>query len=242
MGYNDLVLSLQSLIMVRHGESTGNVARATAVATGLEDMGIPERDADVPLSENGRAQAKALGRWLAALPDEKRPTVVLSSPYVRALETARISLEGIDVGEVRLDERLRDRELGVLYGLTPKGVTARFPEEAARKEHTGKFYYRPPGGEAWTDVALRLRVLLADLDRAHPGERVLVFSHDAVIVLARYILENLSEAEILEIEKTPLANCSVTSWINRNGTPHLLCYNDLSPLNELDGRGVNGCV
>jgi broad specificity phosphatase PhoE len=167
------VLSLQSLIMVRHGESTGNVARAMAVDAGLEDMGIPERDADVPLSKNGRAQAKALGRWLAALPAEERPTVVLSSPYVRALETARIALEGIDVGQIRFDERLRDRELGVLYGLTPKGVAARFPEEAARKERDGKFYYRPPGGEAWIDVALRLRVLLADLDREHPGGRVL---------------------------------------------------------------------
>jgi hypothetical protein len=58
-------------------------------------------------------------------------------------------------------------------------------------------------------------------------------------VLVRYILENLSEAEILEIEKTPLANCSVTSWINRGGTPHLLCYNDIA---HQDERGINGCV
>jgi broad specificity phosphatase PhoE len=239
LGYNRLVLSLESLIMVRHGESTGNVARTAAADAGLEEMDIPQRDVDVPLSENGRAQAVALGHWLAALPPEERPTLVLSSPYLRALETARISLAGIGSPKVRLDERLRDRELGSLYGLTPEGVAARFPQEAANQRRTGKFYYRPPGGESWADVALRLRVLLADLDRDHPGERVLVFAHDVVIVLARYILENLSEADILEIEKTTVANCSVTWWINRGGTAHPVCYNDLASPN---GHGVDGCA
>jgi broad specificity phosphatase PhoE len=228
VGYNDLVLSLQSLIMVRHGESTGNVARAVALRDDLEDMDLPGGEAGIPLSDNGRTQAKTLGRWLAELPVPERPTIVLSSPYVRALETARIALESIDVAEIHLDERLRDRELGALYGLTHRGVIARFPEEAARQERDGKFYYRPPGGESWTDVALRLRGVLADLDREHAGERVLVFTHDVIIVLARYILENLSEADILEIEKTPVANCSVTWWTTRCGTPHPVCYNDFS--------------
>jgi broad specificity phosphatase PhoE len=228
MGYNDLVLNVQSLIMVRHGESTGNVARAAALRDGLEDMGLPGREADIPLSDNGRAQAKVLGRWLAGLPVAERPTIVLSSPYARALETARIALEDIDVGEIHIDERLRDRELGALYGLTHQGVLARFPEEAARQERDGKFYYRPPGGESWTDVALRLRVLLADLDRDHAGERVLVFAHDVIIVLVRYILENLNEADILEIEKIPIANCSVSWWINRDGVSHPVCYNDFA--------------
>jgi broad specificity phosphatase PhoE len=233
------VLRLESLIMVRHGESTGNVARAAAMDAGLEEMDIPQRDADVPLSENGRAQAVALGHWLAGLPPEERPTLVLSSPYVRALETARISLAAIGSPPVRADERLRDRELGALYRLTPKGVTARFPEEAELQRRTGKFYYRPPGGESWTDVALRLRVLLGDLGRDHPGERVLVFTHDVIIVLARYILENLGEADIMEIEKTPVANCSVTWWTSRGGAPHPVCYNAMASPN---GHGTDGCV
>ncbi|MGI8332366.1 histidine phosphatase family protein [Actinomadura scrupuli] len=233
------MLRLESLIMVRHGESTGNVARAAAMDTGLEEMDIPQRDADVPLSDNGRAQAVALGHWLAALPPEERPTMVLSSPYVRALETARISLSGIGSPQVTPDERLRDRELGSLYGLTPNGVIARFPEEAALQRRIGKFYYRPPGGESWADVALRLRVLLGDLGRDHPGERVLVFAHDVIIVLTRYILENLTEADIMEIEKTPVANCSVTWWVSRGGSPHPVCYNDLASPN---GRGADDCA
>ena len=74
----------------------------------------------------------------------------------------------------RLDERLRDRELGILDRLTSAGVEARFLEEGERRRWLGKFYYRPPGGESWADVVLRLRSLLADLDREHPGQEVLL--------------------------------------------------------------------
>ena len=84
--------------------------------------------------------------------------VLLCSPYLRAVETARLAL-GAEAA-VTIDERLRDRELGILDALTARGVDARLPQEAARRRWLGKFYYRPPGGEAWTDVALRLRSFL----------------------------------------------------------------------------------
>ena len=208
-------MPLESLTMIRHGESTGNVARAVALSQGAEVMDIPERDADVPLSELGRGQAAAVGDRLAA---EERPDLILSSPYLRARETAEIALKASGSPATTLDERLRDREGGAFYGLTWAGITARHPDEASRFARDGKFYYRPPGGESWADVALRLRFLLAGLDG-----RVLVFSHDAVIVLARYILGGLTEAEVMEIEKTPIANCSITRWERGR----LVLYNDL---------------
>jgi len=208
-------MRLESLTMVRHGESTGNVARAAALRDGAEVMNIVERDPDVPLSELGRRQAAALGDRLATV---ERPDHVLCSPYLRTRETAEISLKAIGSPQVRLDERLRDREGGELYALTWTGIRTRFPDEARRFERDGKFYYRPPGGESWTDVALRLRTLLDGL-----GGHVLIFAHDVVITLARYILEGLTEAEILEIEKTPIANCSMTRWEHGR----LVLYNDI---------------
>ena len=75
--------------------------------------------------------------------------------------------------------------------LTSAGVEARLPEEAGRRRWLGKFYYRPPGGESWADVVLRLRSLLADLDAGIPAQGVLLVCHDAVILLIRYILEGL---------------------------------------------------
>src|SRR6478672_7143008 len=86
------------LWIVRHGESAGNVARDAAEAAGLPLIDIAERDVDVPLSELGRRQARALGAWFAQRREDERPTVVLSSPYARALETTSLILASAPSG------------------------------------------------------------------------------------------------------------------------------------------------
>src|SRR3954451_2369786 len=96
-----------ALWLVRHGESVGNVADAEAHAQGAGRLQLDVRDPDVPLSETGCSQAPALGRWRAALPVEQRPTAVLSSPFTRALTTARLAAEPVGL-RVRIDERLRE--------------------------------------------------------------------------------------------------------------------------------------
>src|SRR5690606_5666416 len=146
-----------ALWLVRHGQSVGNVANDEAHATGRHRLDLADRDMDVPLSELGREQSVALGTWLGQQPPEVRPDVVVSSPYVRAAETARLIVETAEL-DVRIvhDERLREREFGILDLLTRRGIEATFPFEAERRARLGKFYYRPPGGESWVDVALRL--------------------------------------------------------------------------------------
>lgn len=226
---------LEWLAMARHGESIGNVARRAAEAERREEIDVGMRDPDVPLSEAGRGQAEALGRRLAAMPAEERPTAVFSSPYVRAAETARIAVAGIGAPPVRYDERLRDRDNGVLDALTWHGVVTRFPDEAARKKLVGKFYYRPPGGESWADVALRLRSVLTDIDREHAGGRVLIIAHDAVVILTRYIVEGLDERQVLEIERTLVPNGSLTTWARQDGELRLVSSNSTG---HLDGAGL----
>jgi 2,3-bisphosphoglycerate-dependent phosphoglycerate mutase len=203
---------LQWLGVVRHGQSTGNVIAEAAETGGLEVIDILERDADVPLSDLGREQAAAVGRWLADQPDDERPEVAVISPYLRARRTAELALAGSGLPEI-VDERLRDRELGVLDRLTRRGVAARLPDEGRRRKYLGKFYYRPPGGESWADVLLRLRTLLCELRQDHPDGRVLLFSHEAVVLLVRYLVERLSEAELMVIAPSvSIANGSITSW------------------------------
>src|SRR6059058_5170741 len=75
------------LWLVRHGESTGNVAASVAAAAGQEVIDIDLRDADVPLTEVGRDQASAVGRWFAGAAQTERPDLVWSSPYLRARQT-----------------------------------------------------------------------------------------------------------------------------------------------------------
>ena len=225
------------LLLVRHGESTGNVARAAAKESGAELMDVDRRDPDVPLSALGRRQAAALGRRLAELPPDQRPDAAWSSPYLRATDTADIAFRtaGIEL-PVRRDERLRDRELGILDRLTGPGIAAEHPDEGDRWRWHGKFYYRPPGGEAWTDVALRVRSVLADIDRSCDGARVAVFAHDAVVLLTRYVCEQLSEARLLELARDLVANTSVTRLVREPGSAdwRLADWNDTSHLAGLD--------
>ncbi|MET1045040.1 MAG: histidine phosphatase family protein [Microbacteriaceae bacterium] len=208
-----------ALTLVRHGESTANIAATAAETARVEVIDAPLRDADVPLSQVGAAQALAVGEWLRGLSDDQFPTAVWCSPYLRAADTARLICEGQRTPlPIRVDERLRDRELGILDTLTTVGVEARLPIEAARRRRLGKFYYRPPGGESWADVALRLRSVLADIDRENVDGRVLLVTHDAVITLTRYVCENLSEAQVLELARsTPLLNASVSRVIRPSG-------------------------
>lgn len=214
------------LVLVRHGESVGNLAAADAGARGLGRLDLPYRDPDTPLSPNGTAQARALGRHLAGRPADERPDVVVGSPYVRASATMAHVVEAWrDAPAPVHDERLRERDLGLFDGMTGRGIRDTYPEEAARREAMGKFYYRPPGGESWTDVVLRVRSLLTDIRAEHAGRRVWVFSHQAVIMSFRYLLESLTEEELLRIDgESPLGNCSLTVYREVGGELVLVTY------------------
>jgi broad specificity phosphatase PhoE len=230
------------LWVVRHGESAGNVARDAADAAGLPRIDISVRDVDVPLSERGVEQALALGRWFAAAPVDERPTVVLSSPYVRARHTATLIRDagGLAPGaeDIISDERLREKEFGILDRLTRVGIEQLHPEQAELRRLLGKFYHRPPGGESWCDVILRLRSALDTVSLHYPGERVLVVCHQVIVLCLRYLVECMSEAEILAVDRAgDVANCSVTSYvydgaIGKHGRLVLRAYNFVAPLAE----------
>lgn len=205
------------LWLVRHGQSAGNVARDAAEAASQALIDTKDRDMDVPLSPLGRQQAESLGHWFGAQPSEEQPSVVLCSPYLRAGETARIMLaaSGIDADSVILtaDERLREKEFGAFDRLTKIGIAQKYPDLHEQRAHVGKFYFRPPGGESWCDVILRLRSTLDMITREHRRERVLIVAHQVIVNCYRYLLERLDEQTILEIDRqADMPNCSVTSY------------------------------
>ncbi|MCW2501268.1 MAG: histidine phosphatase family protein [Frankiales bacterium] len=224
----------ERLSVVRHGESAGNVARVNAESARLERIELDSRDVDVPLSDLGKRQSEALGRALAQLPEDERPTVLWVSPYLRAQQTAEIALAaaGLDIPVV-VDERLREREFGVLDGLTRTGIEAQWPQESARRKAIGKFYHRPPGGESWSDALLRVRSAVQDLRHDAAGERVLVVAHQVVVLLLRYVLEQLTEQEIMAIDKQgDVANASFTTYRYDGDRLRLETYNDVRHLEE----------
>jgi broad specificity phosphatase PhoE len=206
----------QEIWLVRHGQSAGNVARDAAEAAARLRIDIAERDVDVPLSELGIRQSQALAGWFAAMPADAQPNVVLYSPYVRAAQTADILMQRLDRDElvaVRGDERLREKEFGLLDRLTVRGIAEHYPDLYEQRRHVGKFYFRPPGGESWCDVILRLRSVLDTLTRDYCRERVLIVGHQVIVNCFRYLLERMDEARILEQDRAgDVPNCSVTSY------------------------------
>jgi broad specificity phosphatase PhoE len=222
------------IVLVRHGHSQGNLADAQAREAGAERLDLDARDADGELSETGEQQADAVAAWLARAPEGSRPTVVVSSPYRRAADTARRVLADSDLDLV-LDERLRERDLGVFDGLTGLGIRSRYPEEAERRSRLGKFYYQPPSGESWADVVLRVRSLLDDLRHGYDDERVWLFTHQAVISSFRYALEDVSEEELLEIDRrTPIPNASFTTYRRDGQHLELQSFADTAAVDSAD--------
>ena len=172
----------EKLWLVRHGQSQGNVARDIADEEGLHEIDIDVRDVDVPLSELGHQQAEAI------------------------CEAGGMS------GPTKLvvDERLREREFGIFDRLTGVGIRAKCPEESAHRTKLGKFYHRPPGGESWADVILRLRSAMNTINLHYCDRRVLIVCHQVVVLCMRYVLEELSEEEILHIDRqAEILNCGI---------------------------------
>jgi broad specificity phosphatase PhoE len=227
------------LIVVRHGQSAGNVARDAAHEALADRIALTNRDADVPLSDLGREQARALGHWFSQMPDDERPEVLLSSPYLRALQTAELFRAAGGAGADRaicFDERLREKEFGILDGLTTSGVGNVFPDQAEFRRLLGKFYHRPPGGESWCDVILRLRSVLDTISLHYCDKRVMIFTHQVVVLCMRYIIETLDEETILRIDReADVANCAISEYRldpGAGGKLVLARYNVTAPMEQ----------
>jgi broad specificity phosphatase PhoE len=167
--------------------------------------------------------------------------VVLHSPYVRARATAQAVLDRLDreqLTAVAADERLREKEFGILDRLTPLGIHDKYPELAEQRAHVGKFYFRPPGGESWCDVILRLRSVVDTITREYRGERVLIVGHQVIVNCFRYLLERLDEDGILAIDRAgDVPNCGITEYrfdphSGKNGKLKLVQANFVAPLEQ----------
>jgi broad specificity phosphatase PhoE len=204
---------VSNLVLVRHGESERNIAKAKAEAEKVETYGDDKRDMDVELTKRGRRQATQTGERLSQHLGFAFDRA-FASPYHRTVQTAELVLKSHG-GPVKtvLEERVREKEFGVLDGLTKFGIKARYPHEAERKRRDGKYYYRPPGGESYPDVNQRVHAFLGMLIRECPAQNVLVVCHSVIVLSFRRLLERLSEKDLLKIDQTPKQepkNCGVT--------------------------------
>ncbi|MET7666840.1 bifunctional RNase H/acid phosphatase [Micromonospora luteifusca] len=155
------------LILVRHGETEYTEQRRYSGR------------GDVPLSERGRAQARATGARMAAL----APSVaaVLSSPLSRCTSTAAAIAEALGDVPVRIDDDLIECDFGQWEGRTFAEVRQQWPGEMDAWLASPRI--APPGGESFTHLAERAHRVISGLLTAYPGETVVVVSHVSPIKL-----------------------------------------------------------
>ena len=151
-------------MLIRHGESVANLE------------GRFTFDADEPLTELGRAQARQTAERLRP---QAAPTTLYPSPFRRAFETA------VEIGHVFglvpvVDEDLREQDFGVYKGR---------PYEDFYGSHAAggveRWHRLPEGGERLRDVATRAGAAIDRLASRHPGEEILIVCHGGVLSALR---------------------------------------------------------
>jgi probable phosphoglycerate mutase len=149
------------LILVRHGESSGNRDRIFAV-----------NPADLPLTQLGYRQAAEVAERIAA---QFRPDVVVASPFLRARETARVIAESLRL-PLQIEPRLYERDVGVLVGKSYDSLAS-----TRGYDRQSPWKWRPEGGESYEDVMARVAPILDRLAAIHLERDVVIVSHGGVM-------------------------------------------------------------
>jgi broad specificity phosphatase PhoE len=179
------------LVCARHGRTSWNAARRFQGQT------------DIPLDDEGRAQAQALALHLRAETFDR----AVASDLTRARTTAEAICAGRDL-ELSFDPDLREMHFGVWEGLTWDEVVERWPEVAANYEFSPREYV-PEGGEGWSHLCERveraLRRATADL---HPAGRALIVSHAGVMHAILHVVRSATASDDAAV-RVKLAPASV---------------------------------
>ena len=176
------------LLLARHGQTEWN------------QEGRYQGQSDPPLSDEGRADAAALGERL----QHDGISRIIASPLRRARETAVIVGRKLRVGVLYIDARLAEIAYGTWEGLTQADVKARWPDELRHWKRTPETM-RFPGGETLAEARDRLLGALADLSARHnPGRgAVLAVTHGGLIRLALMEARNLEPQWFRQIPVEP---------------------------------------
>lgn len=202
------------LFLIRHGESNTTVAGV---------LGGPRTCSG--LSELGRQQAQRLRERIAGAGDLADATVLYSSEYPRAIETAEIIAPAVGL-EVHTDVRFGEHDPGPeCDGLTFQGFIDRYGMPDWRGDiHAERF----PGGETLAEFQHRVGEGLAAVVNEHPGGVLVIACHGGVIDTAFRYLLRLPQVGGFELHTV---NTSITEFVQRRpGRWRLARYNDAAHL------------
>ena len=201
--------------VVRHGESTWNAD------------GRYQGQTDVPLSALGALQAASLAERLTGQSFD----AVYSSDLARARQTAEVVAERLQgAPAVQLCPELREIDVGELTGLVVSEIKARYADylTALQADPWGT---RRPGGESMEDLFARCGTAFQVLRAAHPGGRVLAFTHGGVVRVAVGLA--LGGVPSHAWSRLSVTNTSITRVLLGENSGTLLGFNDEAHLEDL---------
>ena len=203
--------ALIDLILVRHGETAWNASRRFQGRT------------DIPLSEIGRARARAVSLRLQS----EAFDCGYASDLDRAAETARIIAEPHGLA-VTIEPRIREFDFGQWEGLTWDEIARRWPELQAHGSTAARLYH-PQGGESFDAVCARVASFLADL-RLRGDACVLAVAHAGVLHALFEVFGNTLEGR--GPEPIRFAHASVTRIAIEPDRARIVALNDVSHLRQ----------
>ena len=192
------------LVLVRHGQSEGNAAMQLSRA-GNDDAILEvyknRHSASLHLTEKGRSQALQAGKFI--LNEFFKESIgfdrYYTSEYLRAIETA--GLLHLPGAKWYCDFYLAERDWGQLEACSETERKEKFGQEL-QQQIDEPFFWRPPSGESFAELCLRVDRVLDTLHRECDGGRVLIICHGEIIRAFQTRIERLSQMRFKELFKS----------------------------------------
>ena len=209
-------MNATNVLLIRHGQSKGNAERRFGGHTAT------------PLSARGRNQAEVTARTLKS----ESLTAIYSSDLARAMETAR-PLANMTGLTIQGTSAFRERDVGVMEGLTFEDAAQQHPEQYAALLRRD-FEYVLTGGESYRQLLDRAVQKLDAIIESHRGGKIALFSHTGTIcILALHLMGALDAPELKPVWISS-ANCGITRFeLRDDGFVRVLAVNDTSHLSQL---------
>lgn len=221
----------ENLLLLRHGQSEGNLVRKKFEETGEESFFSDEflglHESQYELTDLGCGQAIVAGQWLRK---NKLFTFdrLLVSDNVRAGQTASY----LDLPNAKWlpDFNLRERDGGLFNVIKPSRRDLKYSDQQKFYD-TQPFLFRPPQGESIADVCQRIKIVLDTLARECAGKNVLIVCHGHVmrafrIILERMSLYNANEYLTSKEDWARVPNCSIIHYTRKNPFEEQLYLSD----------------
>ncbi len=208
------------LVLVRHGQSEGNVARQLS-EQGDDSLFSEEfcnrHNSRLRLTNKGRHQAVEAGKWLKENVGSRFDRYLVSG-YARAMETAAL----LDLPDAMWyqDFYLRERDMGYFDIISEEEKKSKYPEAYRQYQHD-PFYWTPPNGESVAQLCLRIDRVLQTLHRECQDKKVVITCHGMVMWAFRIRIERWTPDEFLQRSKYEnktdrIRNCQIIHYTRRN--------------------------